>query len=602
MKKCLAFKGGGIMKKNNTIFDKILFIKLIRKISKISKLQFYSIYISFILTGLIYGIIIKIKQLIFDGAVSYTTGEKTIGYMFTILLSLLFCEILSIVISYGGNFLAENYDIKATSVLKQEVHMKINKLPNIYFEDNKLLDSIEKSYEGIPTAIAFINSLLDMVFMYLPTILVFAVYLFTIKPILILVLVNIFIPIVYAQFIKAKIHGKLEDEIAPLRRKCKYYTNAAVGRESFKETRVLGSFTYFKNLFIDVLNTMQKLRLKAEIKNNLYELSARLMSLLGYLGILYILFRLLIQKEISVGMFSAIFSSIDEMYILMEDAIVSRLGNYAMNYGKIKNYFNFMNLDEENKNGSCVISGNLSLENVTFSYPNSNTNALDNISLVLNEGEKIAIVGENGSGKTTLAKLLTGLYTPTSGSIKWNGHTTDEICFDDISQVFQNFQKYKMTLFDNIWISESNKETNNEKITESLKDAGITIDLETYPNGIETMLSKEFDGVDISGGQWQKMAIARGFYRDSKFVVLDEPTSAIDPVEEEAIYKRFQKLIINKTAVIITHRLGAVRFADKILVMNKGKVIGFGTHDYLLENNEEYKNMWFSQAEHYANK
>lgn len=588
--------------KNNNIFDKILFIKLLRKISKISRLHFWGIYITFILSGLMYGVIIKVKQLIFDGAVSYANGNKTIRYMLAVLLILFFSEILTIILNYSGNFLGENYDIKATSVLNQEVHMKINRLPNIYFEDSKLLDSIEKSYEGISTAIAFVNSLMDMVFMYLPAVLVFAVYLLTIKPILILVLIFIFIPIIYAQFIKARIHGKLEDEIAPLRRKCKYYANAAVGKESFKETRVLGSFTYLKNLYIDVLDTMQKLRLKAEIKNNLYELSARFMSLLGYLGILFILFNLLIKREISIGMFAAIFSSIDEMYSLIEEAIVSRLGNYAMHYGKIENYFNFMDLDEENKRGSHIINGNILLENVSFAYPNSSTNALNNISLVLNEGEKLAIVGENGSGKTTLAKLLTGIYAPTSGSIKWNGYTTDEICFKDVSYVFQNFQKYKMTLLENIWISETDKRNSNEMIGQSLSDAGITIDSKTYPEGMSTMLSKEFDGVDISGGQWQKIAIARGFYRSSKFIVLDEPTSAIDPIEEEAIYKRFQNLIRNKTAVIITHRLGAVRFADNVLVMNKGKVIGFGSHDYLLENNEEYKNMWIAQAGHYADK
>lgn len=588
--------------KNKNVLDKILFIKLIRKISKVSPLRFWAIYICFILNGIMYAEIIKAKQILFDGAILYVNGDKTLGYMLTILFVLFLYEVLSIIFNYSGNFIAENYDIKATCALKQEIHMKINKLPNIYFEDNNLLDSIEKSYEGIPTAIAFINSIMDIFFMYLPIILSFVIYLITIKPVLILVLVSIFIPVMYSQFIKAKIHGKLEDEIAPLRRKCRYYMNAAVGKESFKENRILGSFTYFRNLFVDVLNTMQKIRLKVEIKNNLYELSARLISLAGYLFILYILFRLLIKKEITLGMFTAIFSSIGEMYSLMEEAIVSRVGKYAINYGKIKNYFNLMELEDEIKIGSCEASGDLSLENVTFSYPNSDAKAVDNISFTLKEGEKLAIVGANGSGKTTLAKLLTGIYTPSSGSIKWNGCNIKELELNGASQVFQNFQKYKMTLFENIWISESNKETNNESITKALNDSGVVVDLKTYPKGLETMLSKEFDGIDISGGQWQKIVIARGFYRNNNFIVLDEPTSAIDPIEEEAIYKCFEKLIRNKTSVIITHRLGLVRFADKVLVMNKGKVVGFGTHDYLLKNNDEYKNMWSVQSKYYVDK
>lgn len=573
--------------------DNMLFLRLLGKISRVSRVHFASIYMCFILGGVLYGVTIKVKQVLFDAAVLYTDNGDGTQYMIGVLLSLLICEILSIITNYAGNFLGENYDIKASGVLKQEVHMKINKLPNIYFEDNKLLDKIDKSYEGISTSIAFVNSLLDMVFMYLPSVLVFGIYLVTVKPILIIVLLLIFIPIVYAQFIKAKTHGNLEEQMAPLRRRLKYYGNAAAGKESFKETRILGSFFYFRRLYNDTLKTMQKLRLRVEVKNNLYELSARLMSLLGYIGILFLLFKLLLNKDISVGVFAAIFSSIGDMYSLIEEAIVSRMGRYAMSYGKIKNYFEFMDLEEEQGRTETVGDGNIVFKNVTFRYPGCEVNALEDIAFTLNQGEKLAVVGANGSGKTTLAKVLTGIYTPVTGTVK-------STSFENISQVFQKFQRYKMTLSDNVYISDCDKDKSEEKINISLKKAGININTSTYPEGVDTLLANEFGGVDISGGQWQKIAIARGFYRDSKLIVLDEPTSAIDPVEENAVYNRFEKMIKDKTAVIITHRLGAVRFADKILVMDKGKAVGFGSHDNLLENNSVYKEMWLAQAESYV--
>ena len=341
------------------------------------------------------------------------------------------------------------------------------------------------------------------------------------------------------------------------------------------------------------LKTMQKLRLRVEVKNNLYELSARLMSLLGYIGILFLLFKLLLNKDISVGVFAAIFSSIGDMYSLIEEAIVSRMGRYAMSYGKIKNYFEFMDLEEEQGRTETVGDGNIVFKNVTFRYPGCEVNALEDIAFTLNQGEKLAVVGANGSGKTTLAKVLTGIYTPVTGTVK-------STSFENISQVFQKFQRYKMTLSDNVYISDCDKDKSEEKINISLKKAGININTSTYPEGVDTLLANEFGGVDISGGQWQKIAIARGFYRDSKLIVLDEPTSAIDPVEENAVYNRFEKMIKDKTAVIITHRLGAVRFADKILVMDKGKAVGFGSHDNLLENNSVYKEMWLAQAESYV--
>ncbi|WP_291580433.1 ATP-binding cassette domain-containing protein [Clostridium sp. UBA6640] len=221
-------------------------------------------------------------------------------------------------------------------------------------------------------------------------------------------------------------------------------------------------------------------------------------------------------------------------------------------------------------------------------------------------GETIAIVGENGAGKTTLVKLMTGIYLPTEGGVKIGGIDTSKISpkflYSGISGVFQKYQRYKITLKENITIS-SMKESEDEKLKADLETAvsksDLIIDEEKFPNGYETMLSREFDGVDLSGGQWQRISIARGFYRDHNMIVLDEPTAAIDPVEETKIYKKFAEMSEGKTSIIVTHRLGSAKIANRIIVMDDGKIAEIGNHEELMEKKGKYAQMYEAQSKWY---
>jgi ATP-binding cassette subfamily B protein len=223
---------------------------------------------------------------------------------------------------------------------------------------------------------------------------------------------------------------------------------------------------------------------------------------------------------------------------------------------------------------------------------------VDNVSIEIKPGETIAVVGENGAGKTTLVRLLTGLYTPTSGKITLNGMKTSEVnnksLFDGISGVFQNFQRYKMTLGENIKISDFFNFYQTDLV---LSESGVDFENNnTFPNEKNTMLSREFDGIDLSGGEWQRVAIARGLYRRHNIIVLDEPTAAIDPIEESRIYRKFVEISKEKTAIIVTHRLGSTKIADRVIVMDKGKIINIGSHDELMQNCKLYSEMFNAQA------
>jgi ATP-binding cassette subfamily B protein len=170
-----------------------------------------------------------------------------------------------------------------------------------------------------------------------------------------------------------------------------------------------------------------------------------------------------------------------------------------------------------------------------------------------------------------------------------------------MSGVFQKFQKYQMTLRENVMISNLDTEREDGTLLETLKKADVDIESQSYPDGLETMLSREFDGVDLSGGQWQRVSIARGINRDSKVIVLDEPTAAIDPIEETKIYKKFKEISDERTTVLVTHRLGSARIADRIVVMENGRVAEIGTHNELIHKKGTYYVLFMSQAQWYEN-
>ena len=241
--------------------------------------------------------------------------------------------------------------------------------------------------------------------------------------------------------------------------------------------------------------------------------------------------------------------------------------------------------------------------NVTFHYPNNDDIILNNVSWKMETGKKLAIVGPNGAGKTTFIKLLCRLYDPTKGEILLNSIDIKKYnhkeYMDLISVVFQDFKLFSSTIKDNVI---GGLVGNDEQILKHLEQAGLNERMETLPNGIDTYLYSNFgeQGVEVSGGESQKIAIARALYKDSPLVILDEPTSALDPISEYEIYSKFDTLVENKTAIYISHRMASCRFCDNIIVFDKGEIVQSGNHDELLSKpNGLYLNMWSAQAKYY---
>lgn len=253
--------------------------------------------------------------------------------------------------------------------------------------------------------------------------------------------------------------------------------------------------------------------------------------------------------------------------------------------------------------GGQVLLNGEDIRDVSFRYPNTETWALRHVNMKFQVGSRLAVVGENGSGKTTFIKLLCRLYDPTQGEILLNGIDIRKYSYrqyiDLFSVVFQDFQLLAFPLGQNVAAA---VEVDKGRAARCLEMAGFGKQLAALPQGLETPLYKEFDesGVQVSGGEAQKIALARALYKDAPFVVLDEPTAALDPVAEMEVYENFDKIVGDKTAVYISHRLSSCRFCDDIAVFDHGHIVQQGSHDALVEAPGKYQELWHAQAQYYA--
>ena len=293
------------------------------------------------------------------------------------------------------------------------------------------------------------------------------------------------------------------------------------------------------------------------------------------------------------------------------------LGEMKVNSDTLELVFSFLDIPNRMYQGSLTVEKRLDrkyeveFRNVSFKYPHTRSYALKNVSLRFKVGERLAVVGQNGSGKTTFIKLLCRLYDPDEGEILLNGIDIRKYNYQEylnvFSVVFQDFQLLSLCLGENVACSgaEGSGNYDRERAALCLQKAGLARWLCSQPKGLDTVLYRDLDedGVKISGGEAQKIAIARALYRDAPFIILDEPTAALDPVAEYEIYTRFNQIAGDKTAVYISHRLSSCRFCDEIIVFHQGRIVQQGSHDQLLaDENGKYSEMWNAQAQYYVDR
>lgn len=291
---------------------------------------------------------------------------------------------------------------------------------------------------------------------------------------------------------------------------------------------------------------------------------------------------------------------------------IETLGEMRANAGFLKPCYEFFDIPNNMYQGSLTTEKRsdrqyeVEFKDVSFKYPGTDAWALRHVNMKFKVGNRLAVVGMNGSGKTTFIKLLCRLYDPTEGEILLNGIDIRKYKYDDyidiFSVVFQDFQLMALPLGENV---AGGAEYDEEQVKRCLEDAGFDKRLEAMTAGLDTYLYKDIDkeGVEVSGGEAQKIAIARALYKDAPFIILDEPTAALDPIAEAEIYNKFNNIAGDKTAIYISHRLSSCKFCDEIAVFHEGSVIQQGTHEELVaEENGKYYELWNAQAQYYVEK
>lgn len=505
----------------------------------------------------------------------------------------------------GLNFVViNNFELKLVQEAGEELNRKAARVDPICYEDNRFLDHMEKAGRGTEAAVSVFDMSLSMLLTIISYFGFMGGYLNTIEPMLLVVMLSTFIPYIFGAVVRYRVNKSKENLSAPYRRRGEYYGQCITEREYVKETRMLGGYGYFFQKMKENLEMVKNLDWKAVKKTNLINIGLRFLTLLGYVATVLLLFYYLMNGRVGVSAFAAVLSSLDGMAEKLESLFRLRIGYITRNLGMAENYLEFLKLPERRGNTSFPEGKTVEFQNVSFAYPNASENSLKNITLSIHEKETIAIVGCNGAGKSTFARLLLGIYRPSEGAVLIDGVDTRELLPGNsvgrTSAVFQKFQKYKMTALDNVVLSNTCQEQDLKQVSQALEKADLEMDSRSFPEGTATLLAREFGGTDLSGGQWQRLAIARGFYRKHNLIVLDEPTSAIDPLEETRIYEKFAEMSRDKTAVIITHRLGSAKIADRIVVLDEGRIVETGTHRELMERKKHYYEMYQAQAKWYA--
>ena len=386
-------------------------------------------------------------------------------------------------------------------------------------------------------------------------------------------------------------------------RKLDYLSSLLLDRKDAKEVRLFNMFPavidrYIK-LFKDTRKNVDQVRMKQMYVSSFFLGLVVIVSGYGFYWFASSVNDGIIGAGALLMFVSVIASVSSSLATLVEDS--SLLYDSLL---WIEKYNRFEKYHDDFQSGSKQLNvpvSQIKLSHVSFTYPFSDEEVLHDVNFNINKGEKIAIVGENGSGKSTLIKLLMRFYDPSKGEVDLNGNNLKDYDIktyrNKLSATFQDYSKFKLSLFENVSVF---RHGNEDKVKDALKSAGLSTLLEDKDINLNTILSKEFaNGVELSGGQWQKIALARDIYSDAQVEFLDEPTAAIDAKSENKIYEHFLAKNKDKTIVFVTHRLSAVKYADKILFLQNGKVQGFDSHEALMKTNEDYRNMYNLQKEAY---
>lgn len=568
--------------------------KVIKKVFSVTPIATIYVFIYHIISGFFVAAKLYASMHIIQSGYEYIKNAADIDAFIKYGIMLLIIIALERLLEYLYAIAMNGYLFEKTgSYLNREMAAKLSNINLINFEDRDFLTIEERAASAVDDE-RLSNSvrLLAMAIgQGLEVILILAT-LWTYSPYLVGLAALTVVPYLITRLIRGKAFYDLKSIEAFDERKLNYFYSIFTDTKTNREIKSYNSSEFFLSKYKSVFKDTSKKYFDERLKDAKSLLFCDILSVIAFSIAIVITIKLAFDGKILIGMMGAALMAYQDMQRSSKDMIVT-VGNLPRNVSFASDYFTFMDSSEEKK-AYDVNFGKIDVNGLSFTYPKTD-NGLHDISLSIDEGESVAIVGYNGSGKTTFTKALTGVYDA-MGEISFAGVNIKGrgLSFDDYTIVPQERTETNLSIAEHV----ASNETYDEAKLKSLLDY-VGLDKLYKEHSLDTRLGKDFDGVELSGGERQRLDIARSMYKDSKLIILDEATSALDPMQESEILKKFLDISKGKTSIIITHRLGICKSVDKIVVFKDGRVSGIGAHDELLIKSSYYKEMYEAQAKFY---
>ena len=532
------------------------------------------------------------------------------SFVFAVLMFVAVGILARVIQSYSNYVLSVKFK-QFYKTLNQKIFQKAVSVDMACFEDPDFFDKYKRATEIVS------DSHYDMFIYYFSSIFVAAftgifivAYVVSIDPKILLILLFM-LPVVGAQALKGKVEVKKDKEMTIHKRSKAYVKRIIYLKEYSKDMRTSGVFNVLHKRFSDAVAKNREIIRKYGWKIAFYEVVT------GFFGqalpvattYAYATYRYAFKRNLALADFSVIMTAMSNIRDIINDMgeAISIVKNESLYFGNLKEFFQYE---------SKIVSGKvlpdrletLEFRNVTFTYPHAKEPTLKNLNLKFEKGETTAIVGENGAGKTTLVKLILRFYDPDEGEILYNGRNLRDYDIEALRErlgtVFQDYKVFAVTVAENVICKEVESESEQQRVFASLKNSGADTFVNRMPQKEKTVITREFDetGIGLSGGEQQKIATARMFAKDFDLAILDEPSSALDPISEYNMYENLISATKGKTVIYISHRLSSAVLSDKIYVFGDGTVKESGTHNELMELNGKYAQMFTLQASSYKEK
>jgi len=579
---------------------------------KKQKLHTSLLFLLTIVEGLVPPAYIRATGFLVESIESYLLeGTAKTNILVYAILSIIGIFLLQHIVQFGSELTRSYLNMKVSAELQRQVLNKAQAVDLSYFDREDSYNKLHRANQVFGNKIINIYQSMFSICATIVTVAGYIAILLEASVVIFLILLCVLVPSIYLKMRRSRENYEVHyHDLTPVERERDYYERLLTNVPVYKERRVFRLFGLLHDRWLHLQQQSRALILKNTAKEIRTTYYVQILNIITYAITLIILCSFVIMQRIQIASFVMLTQTITRVQSDIEGWVedwrtLYREGLYVQDLVEfLEEPIRERRKDDQQPMEFPSAIHSIQFHDVSFKYSDRDPWSLANVSFTVQEGETIAIIGENGSGKTTLIKLLAGMYAPTRGKIEVGGIDYAKLNMEDIrkrvSAVFQHHTNIQLTVRESIGLGDSEHVHDMKRIKQVVSEVGLDSVIARLPDQYETYLSRDFGGVQLSGGQWQRLAFARCLMKDAPILVLDEPTSALDPLAELKLLSEFKRMAGGRTTFFVTHRIGSAKIADRILVMDGGRAVEFGTHEELMTIQGRYHALFVQQAKWYA--